>query len=81
MTTVKTSAEVSEGYKTIRMGPAEIAVHVIDMPSGDGMGIWLQIGDSIFLFPLDGASRLADALTDQVQVAHELADVESELGK
>ena len=54
--------------------PTRMEVRVEELPEGD-VGIWLQIGETPFLFPLDAASRLISALEDQVELAREIEEV------
>ena len=49
-------------------GPARIEVHVQDWPEGHP-GIALRMSDSAFLFSVEGAVRLRDALENQIGLA------------
>ncbi len=54
----------------LRIGPARMEVRLQDWPDGNP-GVWVQIGDNGFLFTIEGAARLRDALNNHVSLAAE----------
>lgn len=51
--------------ESVEFGPARIEVRLEDWPGGEP-GVWMQIGESGFHFPIEGAERLKEALEDQI---------------
>ena len=56
------------------VGPVRMEVRVEDWRDGR-TGILVGIGDSAFLFTVEGAIRLRDALANQISLARELDEV------
>ena len=64
--TTETQPGIRNDAERMSFGQARISVRGQEWPEGKGPGVWLQIDDASFLFTLDGAVRLANALQEQV---------------
>ena len=52
----------------MKVGPARMHVRVENWPDGRP-GLWVEIGDSKFLFTVEGALRLKDAIEYYAELA------------